>query len=215
MDGTAGRRQGVLETVLLGDWSRWVRDWSDVVRLSYLAGAGACFATGMTGHGVRMLLTFTVAPLPRLLNTPRPFDLFFTATIGLQAWGNTIGWFHGGGLFDRFDHACSLLGIAPLCYLWFVRLGLLRHIGERESRSHYLGLVVIGLCVGLACGAVYEIWEYVAIHALGAHIFVSEADTVWDLGMDAVGSAAGSVLLLLWAWSGWGTERRVPRPATT
>jgi hypothetical protein len=202
---------------LLGDWSRWIRDWVDLVRLSYLAAGVYCFLAGMTGHGVRMLVTFAVTLAPRALKVPRPFDLFFTVTIGLQAWGNMLGAFHGGDSFDRVDHACSTLGLAPLFYLWFVRLGLVQHVTGRKSRARHLGLVVIGFCIGLSVGALYEIYEYVAVHAFGAHIFINETDTVMDLVMDSVGSAAGSLLLLAWLLWGWGTERRVPaaddRPA--
>lgn len=213
MSGRLGGRQPRRwpGAVLLGDWSGWIRDWADLVRLCYVAGAIYCFSSGLTGHGVRFLVTFAVALAPRLLNTPRPFDVFFTATIGLQAWGNLVGAFHHGDLFDRVDHACSTLGIAPLFYLWFVRLGLLRHTGSGLRRARHVGLVVIGFCIGLSIGALYEIYEYVAVHDFGAHNYINESDTVMDLVMDAVGSAAGSALLLAWVLWGWGTERRVSR----
>lgn len=201
-------------TVVLGDWSAWMRDWADLIRLSYVGGAAYAFAEGMTGHGARLLVTFAVALAPRLLNTPRPFDLFFTATIGLQAWGNLVGLFNGGNAFDRLDHALSTLGIAPLFYLWFVQLGLLRHTAERQPRSRHVGIVVIGFCIGLSVGALYEIYEYVAVSQFGAHIFISESDTFWDMIMDAFGSAAGSGLLLMWVLWGWGTERRMPSPGS-
>jgi hypothetical protein len=212
--GPAPGTRGLGWQVLLGDWTPIVRDWSDVVRIAYLAGAGYAFADGADGHGVRLLVTFVAALAPRLLNTPRPFDLFFTATIGLQAWGNLAGLFHNGDPFDRVDHAMSTLGLAPLFYLWFVRLGLLRHTDERRPRSQHVGLVVIGMCIGLSVGALYEIYEYVAVHDFGAANFVSESDTVMDLVMDAVGSFVGSCLLLAWVVWGWGTERRVTRPVT-
>lgn len=188
-----------------------MRDWADIVRLSYLAGSLYCFATGSSGHGVRFLVTFLVVLVPRLLNVPRPFDLFFTITLGLQAWGNALGAFHNGDLFDRVDHAFSSLGIAPLFYLWFVRMGLLPHTSERLPWRRHIGLVVIGFCIGLSVGALYEIYEFTAVHAFGSGNFISESDTVLDLSMDAIGSAIGSLLLLVWVVWGWGTERRVPR----
>lgn len=197
---------------MLGDWTPVVRDWSDVIRLSYLAGAVYAFVIGDNGDGIRLLVTFAAALAPRWLNTPRPFDLFFTATIGLQAWGNLAGLFHNGDPFDRLDHALSTFGLAPLFYLWFVRLGLLRHTGERRPRSQHVGLVVIGCCIGLSIGALYEVYEYIAVRDLGSANFISEGDTAMDLAMDAVGSFAGSCLLLAWVVWGWGTERRLPRP---
>lgn len=197
--------------LLLGDWTPVVRDWADVVRLSYLAGAVYCFATGSTGHGLRFLFTFVAVLAPRALKVPRPFDLFFTITLGLQAWGNAVGAFHNGDTFDRVDHAFSSLGIAPLFYLWFVRMGLLPHTSESLPRARHVGLVVIGFCIGLSIGALYEIYEFSADHLAGAHNYIAESDTVLDLSMDAIGSAIGSFLLLAWVMWGWGTERRVPR----
>jgi hypothetical protein len=199
------------DTVFLGDWTRTIRDWADVIRLAYVAGAGYAFATGAYGHGVRMIMTFAAASTARLLKAPRLFDFFFTLTIGLQAWGNLAGLFHNGDAFDRLDHAMSIFGLVPLFYLWFVHLGLLRHTGDREPTSHQVGLVVVGVSIGLAIGSLYEIYEYISVHALGSHVYISENDTVMDLSMDAIGALAGSCLLLAWVLWGWGTERRVGR----
>jgi len=160
------RHSGWVSRLVLGDWSTWIRDWPDLVRLSYLAGAAYCFANSMSGHTVRLLLTFVVTLAPRFLNTPRPFDLFFTVTI---------------------------------------------HTSARLPRARHVGLFVIGFCIGLSIGALYEIYEYVAVQVFGTSNFIGESDTVWDLAMDAVGSAAGSLLLLAWVLWGWGTERRAPR----
>ncbi|HET7530365.1 MAG TPA: hypothetical protein VFJ98_05340 [Mycobacteriales bacterium] len=196
--------------VVLGDWTALVRDWADVVRLSYLGGAAYCFLRGWDGHGARMLVTFVVVLAPRWLNTPRPFDLLFCLSIGLQAWGNAFGAFHNGNLFDRVDHAFSSFGVAPLFYLWFVHVGLLDHPEERPPASHQVGLVVIGFCIGLSIGALYEIYEFASVHIAGTGNYVAESDTVWDLAMDAIGSAAGSLLLLTWVVGGWGTKRAGP-----
>lgn len=196
--------------VLYGDWTALVRDWADLVRIAYLAGAAYAFVSGANGHGVRLLVTFAVALTPRWLKTPRPFDLFFTLTIGLQAWGNLAGLFHNGDVFDRLDHALSTFGLVPLFYLWFVHLGLVRHTSEKSTLSRHIGLLVVGSSIGLAIGAIYEIYEYIAVTDLGATVFINEADTAWDLMMDGVGAAAGSLLLLAWVMWGWGTERRAP-----
>lgn len=197
---------------MLGDWSWLVRDWADLIRAAYLGGAVFAFVNRDYGDGARLLVTLAVAVAARLLNTPRPFDFLFSLTIGLQAWGNLTGLFHKGNLFDRIDHASSIFGLVPLFYLWFVHLELVQHTSERQSRSRHVGLVVIGACVGMAIGACYEIYEYIAVHELGSKLFISESDTVFDLAMDGVGAIAGGLLLLAWVMWGWGTERRVSRP---
>lgn len=201
---------GLWSTLLLGDWTPVIRDPVDIIRLSYLAGAVWAFSVGDTGNGVRMLVTFLAAVAPRLVKAPRLFDLFFVTTIGLQAWGNLLGAFHNGDAFDRVDHAMSSLGIAPLFYLWFVREGLLQHIRGGQSISRHVGIVVIGFCIGLSIGAIYEIYEYASDHLFGSGLFINESDTVMDLAMDAVGSLTGSFILLCWVIWGWGVERRLP-----
>jgi hypothetical protein len=67
----------------------------------------------------------------------------------------------------------------------------------------------VTLALGLAFGALYEIYEYV-VDQFGANLEIGEADTVSDLTMDALGSALGGGLLVVWATRGWGTTRRLP-----
>jgi hypothetical protein len=192
--------------VALGDWTPLVRDAADLIRLAYLVAAVVCFATG---NGVRFLITFAAALAPRLLNVPRVFDYLFTVTIGLQAWGNTWDAFHNGDVFDRIDHASSTMGVAPLFYLWFVRTGLLPHPREKLPTSRHVGLVVIGFCIGLSVGAIYEVVEWLGVRYFASGAYVSETDTVMDLLMDGTGALIGSLLLVGWAIRGWHPERRV------
>lgn len=187
-----------------------MRDPVDLVRLSYLAAAVFAVATGQAGHGLRFLLTFVAVLLPRALGAPRLFDFFFSASLGLQAWGNLIGLFGHGDVFDRLDHPLSPMGIAPLFYIWIVRLDLVPDLREEARRFHWLGILVLGFAVGLSVGALYEIYEYARNSVAGGHLFISESDTVLDLPMDAVGSLVGSGVLAVWASVGWGS-RRLPR----
>lgn len=70
--------------------------------------------------------------------------------------------------------------------------------------------MVITLALGLAFGACYEVYEWAVDNWLGGNLYISESDTALDLTIDAIGSAAGGVLLMLWATRGWHTIRRVP-----
>lgn len=201
--------RGAWATVFLGDWTRLVRDPVDLIRASYLVGAAYCLLDGRPGTAIRFGVTFLAVLLPRLLDAPRLFDLFFTATLGLQAWGNLFGWFGTGDLFDRFDHVLSPMGVAPLFYLWLVRLQLVPDLHEEVRRFSWVAIVLIGFSIGVTVGTVYEFYEYVAIH-FGAALYVSYDDTIMDLLMDSLGALIGSAVLAVWARAGWGS-RRQPR----
>jgi hypothetical protein len=68
----------------------------------------------------------------------------------------------------------------------------------------------VSFALGMTVGAIYEIYEWFANHALGAALEVGYNDTISDLADDAIGSLGGSFLLLLWTTRGWATSRRVP-----
>lgn len=197
-------------TALFGDWTRVLRDPVDLVRLSYLAGALYCLAIGEYGTAVRFLFTFVATLLPRLLAAPRLFDVFFSVTLGLQAWGNLLGLFGQGTLFDRFDHFLSPMGVAPLFYLWLVRLSLVPDLREGAVRFSWVGILLVGFSIGVTVGTLYEIYEYTS-DQLGGHLFTSYSDTIIDLIMDSLGALTGSAVLAVWARAGWGS-RRTPNP---
>ena len=196
--------------LLLGDWTRAVRDPIDLIRLSYLAGAVWCLAIGEPGTALRFALTFVAVLLPRMLAAPRLFDFFFSATLGLQAWGNLLGLFAHGDLFDRFDHLLSPMGVAPLFYLWLVRRELVPDLHEETRRFSWLGILLVGFSIGVTVGTLYEFYEFAA-NRFGGHLFTSYQDTILDLIMDSTGALVGSAALALWAQAGWGS-RRIPGP---
>lgn len=198
--------EGAGATVLLGDWTPLVRDPVDLVRLSYLAGALYCLLIGESGTAVRFVLTFVAVLLPRFLGAPRLFDAFFSVTLGLQAWGNLLGLFGQGTVFDRFDHFLSPVGVAPLFYLWLIRLDLVPDLREEATRFSWVGILLVGFSIGATVGVLYEIYEYVD-NQLGGDLFTSYSDTIWDLIMDSLGALAGSTVLAVWARAGWGSER--------
>jgi hypothetical protein len=70
--------------------------------------------------------------------------------------------------------------------------------------------VVITLALGVAFGALYDVYEYTVVHWLGADLQIGDADTIADLLYDTVAAAAGGLLLVVWATFGWTTTRRAP-----
>src|SRR5206468_3628028 len=97
---------------IVGDWTRFVRDPTDVLRVALLAGALVEVALGNLGGAVRMFLTFGLTMVPRLLSVPRPFDFAFTLGMSLQAWGNIAGAFDALPFYNKVVHFFLPLGVA-------------------------------------------------------------------------------------------------------
>lgn len=196
--------------LLFGDWGSAVRDPIDVLRLTFLAGAVVLLAAGNADGGVRMLITFLALALARWLELPRPFDLGFSFGMALQGWGNALDLFTSIAWWDSLVHIVLPFFVAPMLYILLVRLALVPDLSDETRQRHHHGIVIVTFALGLAFGAVYEIYEWFANHVLGAHLYVGYTDTIKDLTEDALGSVLGGALLLLWTTRGWGTVRRVP-----
>ncbi len=197
--------------LLVGDWSPLVRDPADLLRIAFLVGAVVELATGDWEQALRLWLTFLVALGARLANVPRPFDLAFNLGMSLQAWGNVAGAFDSQG-YDKLVHFVLPLAVASLGYILLIRLDVLPDLQEESHLHRRVGIVLLTFLIGLGVGAIYEIYEWLANHVLGAHLHVSYGDTISDLADDAAGALAGGALILVWDSYGWGTRRRVALP---
>jgi hypothetical protein len=199
-----------MRKVFLGDWSRVVRDPIDLIRASYIAGALAFAVAGKADGALRLFVTALAVIAARLIGVPRPFDLGFCLGMALQGWGNAFNLFDTYSWYDSVVHLFLSLFVAPLFYIGLARLEVVPDLDEDVEERHHLGVFVITTALGVAFGAVYEIYEYVADHAFGAHLAIGYADTISDLGFDLAGSMIGGGLLVVWGVYGWGTSRRVP-----
>ena len=195
----------------LGDWSRVVKDPIDLLRGTYYVAALVLAWMGQWDDAVRMGLTAVLVTVPRLIAVPRLFDFGFVVGMALQAWGNVLGLFTSVGWYDNLVHLTLSFWVAPLFYICLARLEVVPGMtGPRKPRRSLAGILVITLALGLAFGACYEVYEWAVDNWLGGNLYISESDTALDLAIDAIGSAAGGVLLMLWATRGWHTIRRLP-----
>lgn len=199
-----------MSRAVLGDWNPVVRDPIDVLRLTFLAASIVLLAAGKADAAIRMFVTFLALVVARQLQLPRLFDLGLVLGMSLQGWGNAVGLFNSISWWDSLVHLVLPFWVAPLFYILLVRLELVPDLADDTHGRHLQGIVIVTFALGLAFGAIYEIYEWFADNVLGANLYVGYADTIKDLTEDAIGSLAGGVLLLLWATRGWGTTRRVP-----
>jgi uncharacterized membrane protein YjdF len=198
-----------LRRLLIGDWTPWVRDVLDVVRLTFLAGAIVTLALGDAAAALRLFLTFLATVAVARLMLPRLFDAAFLLGMALQAWGNTAHLFTTFDDYDVIVHFALPLACAPALYIMLARWDVVPDLAGAE-RHHLLGVWVITFALGLSLGALYEIYEWLSNHLVGSHLVVGYTDTIGDLADDALASAIGGVLLVVWATRGWGTTRRLP-----
>lgn len=195
--------------VLLGDWSRWLRDPMDLLRLSYVVGvpvvwlARADFPLNLTISAIAVVAV-------RFLLLPRFYDLAFCLALGLTGWGDALGLYERVGFYDIVVHTLASFFLAPVFYVVLARADVLPDLKDVKTAHHFVGVFVVTVALGLAVGAVSEMAEFAFDHFLGTNLAKSERDTATDLMVDGLGAVAGAALLVAWATYGWGSVRRVP-----
>jgi hypothetical protein len=82
--------------------------------------------------------------------------------------------------------------------------------GAETLPRHEAGMLIAVFALGLAVGALWEIFEWSSDGLFGSELSEGNTDTVGDLIADACGSLLGGALMVLWAKKGWGSVRRIP-----
>jgi hypothetical protein len=197
-------------TLLLGDWGRVVRDPLDIARIAFLAGAIAFAVAGETKGAFNLALAFVVVLAARLANLPRLYDLAVVVAMVLTQVGEAIGMYDTLDWYDRVVHFVVPMLSSQVFYLCLARLEVLPDPRQKTLRNHLAGMFVVTFALGLAVGALWEVFEYASDGVFGSDLSEGNADTVGDLIADAAGSLAGGALMVLWATRGWGSVRRIP-----
>ncbi|MGY1602072.1 hypothetical protein [Geodermatophilus sp. SYSU D00815] len=197
-------------TLVLGDWTPVVRDGIDVLRLVILAGAVAYAVAGRTADAALLAGLGAVTLLARFVNLPRVYDLSLTAAMALQGFGETFGLYDRFVRFDDLVHVTLPLLTAPVVYIALARLDVVPDPRDETHLRHYAGIAVVTAALGIAIGALWEIWEWRSDAWFGTDLSEDNDDTNGDLVRDTLGSLAGAALLVVWARFGWGSVRRIP-----
>lgn len=187
-----------------------LREPADVLRAALLVGALLMSALGEFDESVRLLGTFLVLVVARLLNPPQLFDLLFAIGMSLQGWGNALDLFDLWGWYNKVVHFALPLGSAPVLYIVLARLDVVHDLHERCHQRLAAGVVIIATALVSTVGALYEVWELFIHHVLDAPIDVGYTDTVTDLLDNSLGGLVGGLLLAWWGTRGGGTSRRAP-----
>lgn len=195
--------------LVMGDWSRVVRDGIDVLRAGLVLGAVVAAVLGDLGSAVVLGVAAGLALVARWVDLPRPYDWGFVLVIGLHAVGEAIGWYDTVEWFDRVVHVVLPCLSAPVLYIGLARLDVLPDPRDETHARHYVGMGIVTFCLGMAVGGLWEIVEWTSDGLLGTELSEGNTDTVGDLLADSVGAVLGALLLVAWARWGWGSVRRV------
>ncbi|TQN42751.1 hypothetical protein FHU33_2159 [Blastococcus colisei] len=196
--------------ILLGDWTPVVRDGIDVLRVVLLGGAVGYAVTGRTGAAALLLVLGGVTVAARLVNLPRVYDLSVTAAMVLQGYGEVLGLYDEFLRFDDLVHVTLPMLTAPVIYIALARVEVVPDPRDETHLPHYVGIAVVTAALGIAVGALWEVYEWRSDAWFGTDLSEGNDDTNGDLVHDTLGSLVGAALLVAWARFGWGSVRRIP-----
>jgi hypothetical protein len=197
-------------TLLLGDWTPWIRDPIDVLRALLVLGGIVLLAAGDTTGAALLGGAGALAWLVRPVLLPRAYDAAFVIALTLQACGEAAGLYDSLTWFDNVTHFTLPFFLAPTLYIALARADLVPDPKDETHLRHYVGMFVVACSFGIALGGLWEIWEWISDRTFGSSLQLGVDDTVGDLIADSAGSACGAALLVLWARYGWGSVRRIP-----
>ncbi len=196
--------------LLLGDWNRVIRDPLDLFRVAFVVGAIWLGLEGDAKGAFNLALAAVVLVAARLANLPRIYDLALIVAMTLTQGGEAAGLYDTWAWYDRVVHFVVPMLTSQVLYLCLARIEVLPDPQQETLRRHDAGMFVVTFAIGLAVGAVWEIFEWTSDGLFGSDLSQGNVDTVGDLIADGSGSLAGGALMVLWSKKGWGSVRRVP-----
>ena len=199
-----------MRKLLLGDWTPVVRDGIDLLRLLILGGAVVYATQGRPGAAMLLFGLGAVTLLARWVNLPRVYDLSLTAGMALQGFGETFGLYDEFVRFDDLVHFTLPMLTAPVIYIALARLDVVPDPRDETHLQHYVGIAIVTAALGIAVGALWEVYEWRSDAWFGTTLSEGNDDTNGDLVRDTLGSLVGAALLVAWARFGWGSVRRIP-----
>jgi hypothetical protein len=197
-------------TLALGDWGRVIRDPIDLLRAAFFLGAIVFAVLGELGGVANLLVGGGALLLARAVNLPRLYDLGFTIAMILTGWGEALGLYDAWKPYDNVVHFMVPMLCSQVVYIGLARIEVLPDMREDFTPNRYAGIFTVTMALGVAVGAIWEIFEYTSDSVFGSNLQLSNRDTVGDLIADTLGSATGGILLVAWTKYGWGSVRRVP-----
>jgi hypothetical protein len=194
------------QKLLLGDWSRIVRDPLDVYRILFVGGA---LVWGLSGRPVAVLVAASaVLLLARLIDLPRFYDFSLIVVMVLVAWGEVLGLYDSWKGYDNVVHFTVPFLLTGMFYVLLVRLGVLPELSDLKQVHQKFGFFLMAVMLGMAIGAGWEIVEWSLDEWAGSNLVGSATDTATDLIWDTMGATLSAIVLTLWSLGGHSLRRR-------
>jgi uncharacterized membrane protein YjdF len=194
------------QKLLLGDWTRFVRDPLDVCRILFIV---ATIVWGLLGHSVTGLIAASfIILLARAVSLPRFYDLSVIVVMVLLSWGSAIGLYGSWGLYDNVVHFIVPLLTTGMIYILLVRLGVVPELRDLTTLPQKFGFFLTVLALGMAIGAGWEVIEWLLDQLSDVGRVGSADDTATDLISDTLGSALSAFILVLWSLGRHSLTRR-------
>ncbi|HEV2071759.1 MAG TPA: hypothetical protein VGR26_18395 [Acidimicrobiales bacterium] len=168
-----------------------------MARVTAIVAVPLALALSGSEGAIRFALVFLILLAPRFLHIPAPVDTAFAVALLVAAWAGAAGWYHAAWWVDVVVHFITTGVSAGATYLMLVHLGILVRADLRGSVRERSRLVLLVVALGLAIGALWELYEWAARNWLGnTSIHVGYDDTILDLAMDGLGSLAVALVLV-------------------
>jgi hypothetical protein len=202
-----GGPQGVTwQKLVLGDWSRIVRDPLDVFRILFVGGT---VVWGLSGRPVAILVAASaVLLLARLIDLPRFYDFSLIVVMVLVAWGEVLGLYDSWKGYDNVVHFTVPFLLTGMFYVLLVRLGVLPELSDLKQVHQKFGFFLTAVMLGMAIGAGWEIVEWSLDEWAGSNLVGTATDTATDLIWDTMGATLSAIVLTLWSLGGHSLKRR-------
>lgn len=173
---------------------RWV---GDVARVTAVGSVPLGFVVSGTEGALRFIVVLLALVAPRVLGVPGPVDAAFAVALLVAAWAGVVGWYEAAWWVDVVVHFITTGTTAAAAYLMFVHLGVLSTPDEPGQHRHASRVVLVVVALGLAIGALWELYEWAGRNWLGnTSIHVGYDDTILDLSMDGLGSLTVALILI-------------------
>lgn len=194
------------QKVILGDWTRVVRDPLDVARIGFIL---ATIVWGVLGHALTGLIAASlVLVLARVISLPRFYDLSLIVAMFLLAWGSALSMYGSWGFYDNLVHFIVPLLLTGMIYLLLVRLHVLPELRDLKQTHQRVGFFLTATALGMAIGAGWEVIEWLLDQVTDVGRVADADDTATDLISDTLGSAGSALILVLWSLGGHSLRRR-------
>jgi hypothetical protein len=180
--------------------TEWV---ADVLRvLTLLSIPLATIGWGPIAFAVMSLTLFGVV-VPRILGLRPGFDVALCLLALVAGWSSALEWYTTVPGWDKAIHFLLVGALAVLVVVIASDLGIL----PDATRMRVVVAVAVCGTIGLAIGAVWEMFEWVGHNYLDSTIFVGYDDTIGDLLADGGGAVVVGIVAR-WCAS----DRRIVEP---